>query len=351
MTNQLLFLLSAIGGLNGILLSTYFAFFIKNRNRSTYFLSALILTLSIRITKSAFLFINRNIFEFFIEFGLIACALIGPFLYLYIKETKKTIVAKKSYTWLWHVIPAVVIMVVWFYFYPYKKNKGKLWGLGFMSFGYLLYTQWFIYILISGYLIKDSLKKLFSKNEKLTDKEFWLVNLVIGIGIVWLAYKTVNYTSYIVGALSFSFIFYLSLVIWFMRRKKATIFFEEEEKYRFSLISDEEAILIKTKLFEIFKEKSLFKDHTIKLKNLAKEINVTPHQLSQFLNNNLQKSFNQYINEFRVEEAKKILKTNDSFTLEAIGYEVGFSSNTTFYAAFKKVTGSTPAKYRKQFKG
>ena len=350
MTNQLLFLLSAIGGLNGILLSAYFAFFIKNRNRSTYFLSALILALSIRITKSAFLFINRNIFEFFIEFGLIACALIGPFLYLYIKETKRTTIAKKSYTWLLHVIPAIVIMVVWFYFYPYKKNKGKLWGLGFMSFGYLLYTQWFIYILISGYLIKDSLKKIFSKNEKLTDKEFWLVNLVIGIGIVWLAYKTVNYTSYIVGALSFSFIFYLSLVIWFMRRKKATIFFEEEEKYKFSLISDEEAILIKTKLFEVFKERSLFRDHTIKLKDLAKEINVTPHQLSQFLNNNLQKSFNQYINEFRVEEAKKILKTNDSFTLEAIGYEVGFSSNTTFYAAFKKITGSTPAKYRKQFK-
>ena len=54
-----------------------------------------------------------------------------------------------------------------------------------------------------------------------------------------------------------------------------------------------------------------------------------------------------FINEYRIETAKTLLKTNPNLKMEIIAEQSGFNSNSTFYAAFKKVTNTTPAKYAK----
>jgi len=84
------------------------------------------------------------------------------------------------------------------------------------------------------------------------------------------------------------------------------------------------------------------------LQDLSKEMNIAAHQLSQFLNSNLGKNFTSYVNELRINEACSIIKSNDKLTLEAIGYDVGFNSKSTFFAAFKKHTGTTPLNYQLQ---
>lgn len=342
MNKQLFFLLSAIGGLNGLFLSVYFSFFIRNKSKSTYFLSALLLSVSIRITKSAFLYFNNTTFLLFIQIGLIACALIGPFLYLYIREefAKK---ATSKYGWLLHLILPISILVILFYFHSYK-NERVFWDYTIV---WGIYSQWFVYILFAVFLVKDIFKKFF-KREKLTNKEIWLLNLVVGIFIIWLAYRTTRYTSYVVGALSFSFVLYISFLLWIFKRKGKSLFFETEKKYKNTTISNDIAGEISEKLDVIFKKEKLYKNPNLKLNDLAEKFHVSPHQLSQFLNDNLQKSFNQYINEFRIDEAKELLKTNHQFTLEAIGNEAGFSSKSTFYSTFKKLVNVTPAQFRKQ---
>jgi AraC-like DNA-binding protein len=83
------------------------------------------------------------------------------------------------------------------------------------------------------------------------------------------------------------------------------------------------------------------------LQDIAKELGVTPNTLSHLINDYLGKSFSIYLNEFRIEEAKKILVTNEQFTIEAIGYEAGFNSKSSFFATFKKFTKTTPAAYKK----
>jgi len=93
----------------------------------------------------------------------------------------------------------------------------------------------------------------------------------------------------------------------------------------------------------------LYKDTDVKLQSVAKNIHISTHKLSQLLNDNLGKSFNSFINDHRVEEAKRLLRENDQFTLEAIGFESGFSSKSSFYATFKKVVGKTPSEFQKQF--
>ena len=343
---QVLFFFSALGAFNGLFLSAYFAFFIKTKNRGTYFLSALLLVVSVRVTKSVFLTFYNDISNTFIQVGLSACLLIGPFLYLYIAETtgKKE---QHRWTWLVHILPVILGMTVIGYYFPYKEHR-YLWQRS--TNGYLcwvLFGQWLLYILLSFTLLKKPIGKLFSKRAKLSNKEIWLITVVSGIFLIWLAYFTATYTSYIVGALSFSFVLYVSLFLWVLRRRKAHLFFEPPQKYSNRTIDNEEAEMLLYRLNEIMKTKAPFKDPNIKLKDLAATLDISAHRLSQLLNDNLGKSFTAYINGLRTEEAKKLIRQNNQFTLEAIGQEAGFSSRSTFYAAFRKATGKTPAQFKR----
>lgn len=344
MNNQVLFLLSALGGLNGLFLSAYFAFLIKQKTKATYFLSGLLLAVSVRITKSAFLHFNgsANIL-WFVQIGLIACALIGPFLYLYIKEETSKKVSSK-YGWLIHITMPIIIMITLFGIYSYKTER-NFWNL---TIRWGIYSQWFLYVIASIYLIKDLFKKAFDKIQKLTNKEIWMLNIVVAVFLIWLAYRTTRFTSYVVGALSFSFVFYISILLWIFKRKHKNLFFETDKKYKNTSISSVIADEISDKLNTVFEAEKLYKNPNLKLNNLAEKLAVSPHQLSQFLNDNLQKSFSQYVNEYRIEEAKELMQKNHQFTLEAIGNEAGFSSKSTFYSTFKKVVGVTPAQFRKQ---
>ncbi len=343
--NQLIFLFSALGGVNGLFLSVYFAFFIKQKNETTYFLSALLFVISIRVTKSAFFNFYGGLSSLFIQIGLTACLLIGPFLYLHIRST----VNKKYRLWNWvmHVVPIIVAMIFIGYFYPYQEHR-YLWqrtsgGL----LGWFMYVQWFLYLGYATYLIKDSFKKVFSKKMTSGNRDIWLVNVVAGIWIVFIAYYSNGYTSYIVGALSFSFIFYISILLWIFRKGKITAFFDAPEKYASKLIAPEESDLIASKLEELFRKQEPYKKPDLKLADVAEQIDIVPNYLSQFLNDNLDKSFTNFVNEYRVRAAEEMLRNNKLLTVEAIGNECGFKSNSTFYAAFKKVKGVTPGEFKK----
>uniref|UniRef100_UPI0025CE57F6 helix-turn-helix domain-containing protein n=1 Tax=Winogradskyella sp. TaxID=1883156 RepID=UPI0025CE57F6 len=133
------------------------------------------------------------------------------------------------------------------------------------------------------------------------------------------------------------------------KKNRESVFQDIPEKYAAKKINSSEADHLIKELSDLIQEKALFKNSDVKLKDLADELNISKHHLSQLLNDNLGKSFAQYINELRIEEAKKLLVENNQFTLEAIGFEAGFSSKSTFYATFKKVVGQTPAEFKRQF--
>lgn len=96
-------------------------------------------------------------------------------------------------------------------------------------------------------------------------------------------------------------------------------------------------------------EKS-YLDTELTIDALAESISCTRHHLSQAINGKLNKSFYDYINHYRVEEAKHLLGNPDKdvHKIASIAYDAGFNSISTFNDVFKKVTGSTPSQYRKQ---
>lgn len=347
-SNQLLFFFSALGAFNGLFLSIYFAFFIKRKNRSTYFLAALLFVISFRVTKSVFLTFYPGTSSTFIHLGLLACLLIGPFLYLYTKVTIKPNRVGK-YSWLVHVIPVTIFMIIAGSLFPYREYAYLWWRMPPRPFGVIRSLQWTLYVFASLYLIRGIIKKVFFDNKNATTQDFWLVTINLGNVIIWLAYNTTQYTSYIVGALSFSFTFYVTIFIWFYKRRQNSLaFLFPVEKYGSKKIGKSETEKLSRQLEKLFVEKELYKDATLKLPDVAKLLEVNTSYLSQYFNDNLGKSFTSYINEYRIESASKMIQTNNVLTLEAIGNECGFKSNSSFYSAFKKIKGMTPAQYKKK---
>ncbi|AOE50039.1 AraC family transcriptional regulator [Kangiella sediminilitoris] len=96
------------------------------------------------------------------------------------------------------------------------------------------------------------------------------------------------------------------------------------------------------------KEKALYRDSELTLATLADQIGVSIHQLSETLNQFGGKNFNQFINEYRVDEVCQQLDKNSKRKLIDMALEAGFSSKSSFNATFKKLTGLTPSQYRQQ---
>ena len=86
----------------------------------------------------------------------------------------------------------------------------------------------------------------------------------------------------------------------------------------------------------------------LRLTNLADQLNISSHLLSQVINQRTGSNFNQFINDFRLEEAEKLLIEFPNKSIKEIYYEVGFNNKATFYTAFKNRNHMTPSAFRNQ---
>jgi len=93
----------------------------------------------------------------------------------------------------------------------------------------------------------------------------------------------------------------------------------------------------------------LYRDPELSRGKVAKKLGISSGYFSSVLGKDTTKSFNEIINEYRVNEVKQILSDGslNHFSLVAIGLEMGFKSKSSFFTNFKKVTGSTPSEYKK----
>ena len=122
----------------------------------------------------------------------------------------------------------------------------------------------------------------------------------------------------------------------------------EEKKYQNSRLLDGEKSNILDRLESYMNQKSKpYLNPKLTLEEVSQSLKVQPKELSQVINEKTGSNFNQYINEYRVEESKIILASPEyiKLTIEAIAQSAGFNSKSQFYEAFKKYAGMTPRKF------
>lgn len=102
-------------------------------------------------------------------------------------------------------------------------------------------------------------------------------------------------------------------------------------------------------LYKLMEEDELFKNPLLSRLELAEQLGTSESYLSQIVNQELHKSIIQFVNEYRIEAAKDLLRNPvfDKYSVEAIGLEAGFKSKSAFYNAFKTSLDVSPGAFRK----
>ncbi len=114
----------------------------------------------------------------------------------------------------------------------------------------------------------------------------------------------------------------------------------------------EEIEVYSTRMERLMQEKKLFLHENLSLREFAAEVNAEPNLVSYILNTHMQRSFYEFVNSYRIEEAKSKLSdpAYERWTILAIGLESGFNSKTSFNRVFREITGVTPSDFQKKAK-
>lgn len=131
---------------------------------------------------------------------------------------------------------------------------------------------------------------------------------------------------------------------------QAAIAMKKQNLYKTTRLSAEECRRIQHDLDKLMQTSKPYTNPDLKSQTLADMIGVSAHDLSFFFNQYLEKSYYDYVNEYRVDEFKRVAAEVDvsKYTLTALSQMCGFSSRATFFRHFKAVTGITPAEYLKR---
>lgn len=285
-----------------------------------------------------------------------------------------------------HFLPIYIYLIFTFYLYVIndfsieEMRNHELYKWRKIISAYLATLQGPFYFIKTNHLLKlreKSLKEEYSDIESRQLEWFKKINLSFAIvfvigGISTLMQSTLinPYLLYMgyhaVIAIS---LFYITLIIYKypslfkinesilpLSQNVAVLNVQEEVvSQRKSSVLDEnqetkEKTIIK-KIEWVMHEEKLYKNPNLSLNDLAFAISETRNSISAALNNNLNKTFYHYINEWRIEECKVLLsdETMKHYSIEGIATQSGFKSMSVFYRFFKDIEKLTPAVYRKKF--
>lgn len=116
--------------------------------------------------------------------------------------------------------------------------------------------------------------------------------------------------------------------------------------YASSTLNDVDISGKKRQLDQLMGSERAYQQEDLNLASLAEAMQLGPHQLSELINTEYGMSFSRYVREHRIREAQRLLKEEPGVSILSISMEVGFKSQSNFYAAFKEITGESPGNFR-----
>lgn len=328
-----------------------------SRNKKNYPIAFLVLAFSVILFQYV-LFWTRfeTVFPYLTLVPPICYYTIGPlfllyFMNLYGKEVKAS--------YALHFIPALALLipniVLWAKYLDWTETDiPLLW---------LAQQHWFIVIHMVIYLtviILFAFKKTEQVSEYSKIRHRWSLTLSVLFSIFIISYAA----YYILVQFSFfnnSWDYMISIsmslsiyIIGFFIFRQPQVFNGEFYHQLFIPIEneiDKPELALKNyykKLTRYMDERKPYAENELRLVHLADQLGYSTHLLSKVINKESGKNFNQFINLYRLEEAKKLLSEASETSIQSIYFDVGFNNKTTFNNEFKKKFGMTPTQYRTQ---
>ena len=232
----------------------------------------------------------------------------------------------------------------WYYWFKHHVND-------------LMFTHMVIYLGASFYLVIRAYKKVgLPLISNLNTKLSWCRNQVFSLASIVVIFLIIKLTfihdlgDHIIAG-------HITLVIYaisFSVISHSRFFHEESQKsikkYEKSSLTTDIQDHTLGKLRALMQTEKPFLNASFSLPVLAKALAISPHHLSQILNEKLGQSFFDFIATYRIQEAQELLSSPDNahIKIEEIAEMVGYNSKSAFNTSFKKITGQTPSHFRTQ---
>lgn len=253
-----------------------------------------------------------------------------------------------------HLLHALLFLVVFILLFSTNISDRS-----YNIFQILSKVQYYCYI-IAVFFTLIQFKKLYQENYAANHKNTykWLLQITIlfligNCFVLFRSFITSENNSNLLANINLLIsVFALFVICWFVLKAlyQPKLFLGVDKnlttlKKVKKLTTETEQIL--QSLSEYMNNESPYLDPELSLQKLAIGLNLPEKQLSQLINKHIGKHFFDYVNEYRINDAKTLLKGQTDLTVLEILYQIGFNSKSSFYTAFKKETLQTPLAYRK----
>lgn len=313
----------------------------------------------------------------FLSISLLSLLMLhGPFLYYYIITlvSDKRQISKKD---LFHLVPFILfnLYILIASFSPYTTEKLNIEKLSlhnnppFLFLFFLILTAFSgtVYFLLTFKLFKRLDINIFNNFSNSADIDLdWLRKLVLLFGVIWTALISITILHHVFHMFSMVFCtdgLFLSLsvfviLIGYFGLKQKVIFTNVnvivtdtsgiQLKYSGSRLNESEEKQYAEKLSGHMELLKPYLNADLTLPQLAVELGISNHLLSQVINEHFKLNFFDFVNQYRVESFKEriVNPKYENFSLLGIAFECGFNSKSAFNRIFKKSTGLTPSQYK-----
>ena len=335
-----------------------FVILITGKNKKNFPIALLVLAFSIILFQYVLYWTRyEKTFPYLVLIPPVCYYLTGPLLYLYFLNLYKRVV---NFNYAFHFFPAILVVI------PNIILWLKYAGLfeGRIPFLFLAQKHWFIaahmivYILLVAWLIFEN-KDEQSEYSKVRDRwakvltTFYLLFVLSYISY----YVLVNFAffndqwDYMISITMSVSIYAIGYFIF----KQPKVFDGEFYSKLFLPIKNKNETFELSMLNEFYDHLTSFMrrekpyiDNELRLVNLADKVGFSTHLLSKIINEKSGKNFNSFINEYRLQEAEKLLISDEDFHIKSIYYDVGFNNKVTFYNAFKSKYHCTPSEFKRK---
>ncbi len=278
----------------------------------------------------------------------------GPLLYLYFLTLYKKDI---SFNYAWHFLPAFLVLVTYLAILLNSLGGFEL----TIPWRWFSINPWFIAIHMGIYTLVSFRLVLKSKveTEFETLRKRWTTTLILLYSTFVLAYISYyilvnfdffnNQWDYMI---SFTMSASIYLIGYFII-KEPQVFDGEFLTELFLPVENKDSSFEESLLHEFYQKltkhmvtQKPYIDNELRLVNLADQLGFSTHLLSKVINKKSGKNFNQFVNDYRLQEAKRLLHENPEYSVKTIYFDVGFNNKATFYNAFKKEFHCTPLEFR-----
>jgi AraC-like DNA-binding protein len=355
---NLISLIDILGLIQGIILGTLLLTVNRRKDKSTLFLGLFILTYALELLPE--ILNDLGILNHYPEYTLLPFNftwLSFPLFYIYVQQVSILSEEKKSYKTL---IPGILQFCLGiFIFFQSVEVKTEIDN----SLWYALLDFFGVFYSIGiGILTLKWIKKHIAeiKNQYASveykvlnwARVFVLIGLIFIFIVIVLAFLDDNYHIDLFIAITNVILLYWVSMRGILQRNVTMLVSLPEKNIvpEKKVSSSENSQKLLKKINDYIVDNTIFIKPDLTILDISEGINVHPKKISGVINANLNQNFNTYINSFRIEKAKALLNSDtvNNLSVEGIGNEVGFQSKSTFYDAFKKVTGTTPSRYKNQ---